>query len=145
MALTQALSAFNTLLFMGDGAATEAFIVVSELKTVQGPSFAADTIDVTTHNTTAPWHSYIVGLLDGGEMSFDINFIPQAVTHSYTSGIVGDFARRIRRNWKLVYPDPSFTPWIMPGLLTSFEPSADPADVLMASTTVKVAGPPTFQ
>lgn len=47
MALTQALSAFNTLLFMGDGAATEAFIVVSELKTVQGPSFAADTIDVT--------------------------------------------------------------------------------------------------
>ena len=140
-----AVSAFGTLLKIGDGASPEVFTTVAELRTISGPSFSADTIDVTTHNTPTPYRRFIAGLLDGGEVNFDINFIPTEATHGYTSGILKDMQDRARRNFKIVFPDTAATEWLLPTVITGFEMSSDPADVLMASVTLKVAGPPTLE
>jgi hypothetical protein len=51
---------------------------------------------------------------------------------------------RVRRNFKIVWPDTGLTTWLLPTVITGFETSSDPADVLQASVTLKVAGPPTF-
>ncbi len=140
-----ALSAFSTMVQIGDGAATEAFSNIAELRNISGPSLTAETIDVTVHNTATPFRRFISGLLDGGEITMDINFVPQEPTHSYSAGLLADMLNRTRRNFALVFPDPGETTWIIPGIITSFECSADPADVLMASVTIKVSGPPTFE
>ncbi len=139
-----ALSAFGTLLKIGNGASPEVFATVAELRTISGPKLTADTIDVTTHNTPTPFRRYIAGLLDGGEVTFDINFIPTETTHSYSTGLLGDMVNRVRRNFKIVWPDLAQTTWLLPTVITGFETSSDPADVLQASVTLKVAGPPTF-
>lgn len=141
---SSALSAFQTLLKIGDGAGSESFTTVAELRSIHGPKLKADTIDVTVHNTPTPWRRFIAGLLDGGEITFDINFIPQEPTHSYSSGLIKDMTDRARRNFQVVFPDNATTTWLCPTIITGFEMSADPAAVLMSSVTLKVAGPPTL-
>lgn len=140
-----ALSAFGTLLKLGDGATpTENFTTIAELRTVSGPSIQADALDATTHNTPTPFRRFIAGLLDGGEISFEINFLPQDPSHSYSAGILKDVLNRARRNMQLVFPDSGNTTWVIPVIFTAFEMSSDPAEILMASITAKVSGPPTF-
>lgn len=140
-----AVSAFGTLLKIGDGASPEVFTTVAELRTISGPTLTAETIDVTTHNTPTPFRRYISGLLDGGEVTFDINFIPTDTTHGYSTGLLKDMTDRTRRNFQIVFPDTGTTTWLLPTVITGFEMSSDPADVLMASVTLKVAGPPTLE
>jgi len=142
---SNAVSAFGTLLKIGDGATPENFTTVAELRTISGPTISADTIDVTTHNTPTPFRRFIAGLLDGGEVTFDLNFIPTETTPGYSAGILKDITDRARRNVQIVFPDASTTTWVIPVIFTNFEVSSDPADVLMASVTAKVSGPPTFE
>jgi predicted secreted protein len=141
---SNAVSAFGTLLKLGDGAVSENFTTVAELRNISGPSISADAIDVTTHNTPTPWRRFIAGLLDGGEISFELNFIPTDPTHSYSAGILKDITNRTRRNVQIVFPDVAVTTWTLPVIWTAFEMSSDPAEVLMASVTAKVSGPPTL-
>jgi predicted secreted protein len=144
MSASPAVSAFGTLLKLGDGATPENFSTIAELKTISGPSLSADAIDVTVHNTPTPFRRFIAGLLDGGEVNFDIHFIPQDPSHSYSSGILKDMLDRTIRNIQIVFPDVGVTTWACPVIFTGFEMSSDPGDVLLASVTAKVAGPPTF-
>lgn len=141
---SNAVSAFGTLLKLGDGGSPESFTTVAELRTISGPSINADAIDVTTHNTPTPFRRFIAGLLDGGDVTFELNFIPQEPTHSYSAGILKDMVNRTRRNIQIVFPDVGLTTWLLPVIWTAFEMSSDPAEVLQASVTAKVAGPPTF-
>lgn len=142
---SNAVSAFGTLLKSGNGASPESFTTIAELKSLSGPSFQADTIDVTVHNTPTPFRRFISGLLDGGEVTFDINFIPTENTHNYDYGLLHDFLQRSRRNYQIVFPDSAATTWLIPGIVTGFQMSSDPADVLMASVTIKVSGPPSLE
>lgn len=141
---TLAISAFGTLFKIGDGAVTETFTTIAELKNISGPSLSADVIDVTVHNSGTPWRRFISGLLDGGEITFDVHFVPQNATHSYSSGLLSDFVNRVKRNFQLVFPDAGVTTWTIPGIVVNFDMNADPADALLASVTVKVNGAPTL-
>lgn len=140
-----AVSAFGTLLNLGDGATpTETFTVIAELRTISGPTLKAETIDVTTHNTATPFRRFISGLVDGGEVTFDLNFIPSDPTHSASTGVLRDLTARNRRNLRIDFPDGASTQWIIPSIVTGFQVSSDPASVLQANCTAKVAGPPTL-
>lgn len=144
--MSNAISAFGTLLKRGNGQSPEEFVTVAELRNISGPSFQADVLDATVHNTATPWREFISGLLDGGEVTLDINFIPTGATHgaAQTGSILDDFQNRAQSNWQIVFPDAGGTTWVIPGIVTGFEMSADPADILGASVTIKVNGAPTF-
>ncbi len=140
--LSKALSAFGTLVKVGDGETTEVFATIAELKSVSGPTMSADVLETTTHNTPTPFKRYTSGLIDGGEISLELNFNPSEPSHGATAGIVYLMVNRIMRNWQICFPDDANTVWQCPVIVTSFEVNADPADLLMASVTGKVAGPP---
>lgn len=139
-----ALSAFQTLLSIGDGESPEVFTTIAELRNLSGPSFSADVLDATTHNTPTPFRRFISGLIDGGEISVELNFIPTEATHDAATGILNELLERGRSNYQIQFPDEALTTWTIPGIVTAFELNADPADILTASVTVKVAGPPTL-
>lgn len=142
---SKAQSAFGTLLKLGNGATPEEFITVAEIKTLQGFTMSADSLETTVHNTPTPWRRFVPGLSDGGELTLDINFAPQDPTHNFSSGLLSDFVNRIVRNVQVVFPDAQNTTWTAPAFITSFQPSADPAGLLMASVTYKIAGPPELE
>lgn len=139
-----AVSAFGTVVKIGDGASPENFTTIAELRNVSGPSLELETIDVTTHNTADPWRQFIGGLLNGGEVSLELNFIPTEATHDPTTGLIADMVNRVQRNFQIVFPDVPVTTWGFTALVTAFEMSSDPADVLQASVTLKLSGKPAF-
>lgn len=138
----QALSAYGTILQVADESGN--FMNIAELRTVSGPNMSAEVTDVTVHNCDSPFRQFISTLIDPGELSFEINWIPTETTHDASSGLVAMMVNRDRRNFRILWPDDAATAWTFPGVVTNFAPTASPADPLMASVTVKVTGPPTF-
>ncbi len=61
---------------IGDGATpTEVFAPIPGVMSISGPGKTRDTIDVTSHSSTGGWREFITGLRDGGEVSFDLNWL----------------------------------------------------------------------
>jgi len=142
MTESNAISAFGTLLQRGDGADPENFTPIAEVLDIKPPALSADTEEVTHQGSPDGWKEYIVTLLDGGEVSFDINFIPTDTTHNAAAGLLADYSARTKRNWKVVFPDG--TAWQFAAYVTGFEPDAPVGGKLAASVTLKVTGKPTL-
>ena len=138
------ISAFGTLLKIGDGAVAESFTTIAEVYDISGPSFALDPIEVTHHTSTDGWREFVGGLLDGGEVTFSINFAPAGATHSYSSGLIEDMVDRTVRNFQLIFPDVGATEWEFAALVTAFEPKEPIDDRLSADVTLKISGKPTL-
>lgn len=142
--MTSAISAFGTLLKIGDAATPEVFTTIAEVTSIGGPKLAQDTIDVTSHSSTSGWREFIGGLLDGGEVTLTVNFVVTGATHSYTSGLIHDMVNRTKRNFQLVFPDTGSTTWTFAALVATFEPTEPIDGALTASVTLRVSGVPTL-
>lgn len=143
---TGAIPGFGTLLKVGDGGSpTETFTAIAEVTDLSGPGFELKAIDATNHSSTGGWEEFIGGLLSGGEVSFEVNFIPTHATHGYSTGLLKDMVNRTKRNFQLVFPDTGTTTWGFAALVTNFEPKEPVDDKLSASITLKLSGQPTLE
>lgn len=142
---SQAVYAFGTLLKIGDGATpTEAFVTVAEVTGLDGPNLTADTVELTSHSSTSAFKEYLVTLLDAGEVTCTINYVPTDATHNPTTGLLSKYAARAKTNFKLVFPNGAATTWTFSGFITHFQPHAPVADKLAADVTIKITGAPTL-
>ena len=140
-----AISAFGTLLQIGDGAApAEGFATIFEVRDISGPSLASDTVDVTSHDSTGGWEEHVATILRSGEVTFDVNYEPTETTHDATTGLLGDMVARTLRNFQLVFPDGLTTTWEFSAFVTGFAPSEPVAGELSASISLKLSGQPTL-
>ena len=144
--MSNAISAFQTLLKLGDGQSPEVFTTIAEIRSLGGPSMQADVLDATVHNQATPWREFISGLLDAGELQLEINFIPTGATHTAAAagGLLYNMRNRIQANYQMVFPDSGGTTWTIPAIVTGFDMNADPSEILSASVTLKINGAPTF-
>lgn len=140
--MTLAKHAYQTLLKIGDGGGPEVFTTVAEVVNIGGPSLSADVIDVTSHDSPGAHREKIAGLLDAGEVSLELNFIPTAATQGNVSGLLRDYRNRNVRNFQLVFP--GGTTWAFAALVTNYEPGANVEDKLSLSVTLTVTGQPTL-
>jgi len=143
--MTGGFGGFGSLLKIGDGGGGgEVFTTIAEVTDIGGPKLKLNPIEMTSHDSTAGWKEFIGGLLEAGEMSFDLNFMPVNATHSYTSGLINDMVNRTLRNFQLVFPDTGTTTWAFSALVTSFETKEPIDDKLGASVTLQISGQPTL-
>src|SRR5665213_2915554 len=112
-----AIFARGTLLKIGDGGGTEAFTTIAEVITLAGPDLTLDMIDVTSHDSTNGARERIGGLLDIGQITASVNFIPTNATQSFTSGLIHDQLNRVKRDFQLVFPNGAVTTWAFTCLL----------------------------
>lgn len=149
MPVSPAVSAYGTFIKRGNGASPEAFTTIAEVLSINGPSMEMETIDVTTHSTGEPWRQFVGGLLNAGEVSFDINFVPTDSTHNATDGLLNDMTERVQRNFQILFPDADLeddrTTWEFTALVTSFQCTEAIDDVIKASVTLKLTGKPTLE
>jgi len=146
-----AVKAKGTLLKRGDGGGSEIFTTVAEVTNIGGPGLTQEMIDVTSHES-ADWRDYIPGIAEGGEVTLDINYIPDNASHDAVAGLLKDFEDQIDgtlstpRNYQLVFPDPSATVWEFAAWISGFEPTANASgtEKLGASVTLKITGQPTL-
>lgn len=138
--VTSATSSFGILLKIGDGGGTEVFTAIAELKDTDGPDITVDTEEVTTHASPGGWDEHIATIIRGGDVTFDLNWLPQNATHSFTSGLLKDLNDRTLRNFQLVWTDVGTTTWPFSALIVGFKPGGPVAGVLGAGVVLKISG-----
>jgi len=138
--VTSAIIGHGTLLKRGDGGGPEVFTTVAEVLDISGPSGSLDTVDVTNMDSPDKYKEYIAGLLDGGDVSFDVNFVNVA---SQTD-ILTDHQNRTKRNFEMVLPLSGNPKWSFAGFVTSFDNSEPVEGALTTSITIKITGKPTL-
>ena len=119
----------------GDGASAEVFSAIAEVNSIEGPSMSADTIDVTSLDSTGGYREFITGFRDGGEVTLEMNFTRDGYIDMKT-----DFEAGTNRNYQIVLPDTGATTFDFAGLVTSLSMSVPTDDKVTASVTIKVDG-----
>lgn len=109
---------------------------VAEITNIKGPGLSRDPIDVTHHTSPSGWREFIGGLVDGGEVTMDLNFLPG---NSTQSALITDMGSSTAVAYSVVFIDAPTT-YSFNGLVQTFEPEAPIDSQLKASVKVKVSG-----
>jgi len=114
---------------------------LAELTSISGPSESMDTIDLTSHDSTEAFREFVAGLHDGGEISFEGNFIKgdsagQIAMHT-------DFQAGTKKAWIIKMPGWASAPQIAGnGYVTAFSLDYPFDGKISFSATIKVTGKP---
>lgn len=138
---SQAFAGQGTQLQLGDGASpTESFSTVAEVTKVSRGGSKMDLVDTTNMDSVGAYREKLATLLDGGEISFDANYIPGDVTQQ---ALQAQFDGRTRSNWKIVLPGARGTfSFVAYSISADFDLSVDKAATF--SGKLSITGAPTF-
>lgn len=137
-----AVSSFGTLLKIGDGAGSESFTTIGEVRDIDGPAFALGTEEVTAHDGSGS-REFVATLKEVGEISFEINF-NKAATQGFTGGLYNDFVNKTKRNFQIVLPTTVAATGAFAAFVTAFKFKEPVEGVLRADVTLKVTGAATW-
>lgn len=124
--------------------ATGAFTAVAQVNSVSGPGFSADAIEKTHMKSPEAFREFMAGLIDGGEVSFDCNFLPGNATQMASTGVVFIMKNRQVRNWQITLPGSPSVAISFPAVVTGWEPDMPVDDKMTLAISLKVAGAPTI-
>ncbi len=146
MAASLAIPFKGTLLKMdASGAVTShsSMTTIGEVVSVSGPGVSRDTIDVTHTSSDDDAREFIRGLIDGGEVSFEVNFLPGSTTQAvFTTSLTDGIATTSKPEFAIVFTDAATTAWQFAGISTGWEPSGSIDGKMSASASIKVSGNP---
>jgi len=136
---TQAKIGYGAALKRGDGGAPENFTQISEVQgTVKGPGISVDVKDATNQNSAQAFKEKIAGLIDAGQLTFDINWDPGDAQHA---GLVADCIGRVVRNFQWVLPPAVGLKWSFAAIVSKIDPSVPTGDKMVVSVTLDITGP----
>lgn len=116
------------------------FTTIAAVLDIEGPNIEVEQIDFTSRDSNS-WKEFVGGLLDGGEVTFDVLYDPDTATHGVSGvGLVALALARTVKNWKLTLSDATPTVWSHAGFIKSFKPKAPMKEALRASVSIKVTG-----
>ncbi len=141
MGATAGTSGFGTLFKRGNGASSELFSSVAEVKSISGPNLSMETIDATHMESPTGFREMLPSFKSGGEVTVELNFLPGASNHQ---NLLTDFSNRTLRNFQIVWPTTPAVTWGFSGYITAFAPNVAVDDILSASMTVTISGAPDF-
>ena len=94
-------AAKGTLLKIGDGAATEVFTNIYEVRDISSVGTTLNTAETTHHS--AAMEEVVATYHVGSEIGFQVNINPRNATHS-TDGLEGAHKDKTDKNFQLVVP-----------------------------------------
>jgi len=125
--------------------------IVGQVVDLDGPSVEADQIEVSHRGSDSTFDRYrlfVAGLIDGGEMSFDVIFDPDHASHDPTlTGSLFDLVETGETNsFRVNFPGAStaVTRAAFDAFVSSFGITSPLEDGLKADVTLKITGPITW-
>jgi len=117
----------------------DAYLAMAEVTNITPPSADVDQIDVTHMTSPLRYREFIDGLIDAGECSFDINFVPGNTADQRLFELLGlPIGTNHARNCRISFPNG--VTWSFLGTLTGYEPDVPTDDKMTATVTFKVTG-----
>lgn len=116
------------------------YTALGEVSDIELPSDEVEEVDVTHYGSPDRTREFIAGLINTGEASFTINWIPSSATDILLRAlrISGE-----TRNHKITFPNGATVTY--PAFIKGYAPSAPIDDKLSAQFTVKKAGAETWE
>ncbi len=146
---SDARTGFGATIDKGDGSSPENFISILGVKSITGPEISRDTHDVTTMLSESGWREFIGGLKDGGEVSFEANWLPRDDTQGQVEGgFMAEFDKdscESRGNWRITVPACEGEPTVylqFSGIATGQNISLPMDDVMGFTGKLKISGRP---
>lgn len=120
---------------------------VAQIRDLAGPAAESDQIEVShrgTGGTISRWRRYVAGLVDGGEVDFDIVFDPDHASHDPTvTGSMYDLVETGEVNqFRITFPgaNTDITTATFDAFVSSFNVNSPLEDGLGADITLKITG-----
>lgn len=115
------------------------FVDLAEVFNITPPSAAVDQVDVTHMQSPDRRREFIDGLIDGGECSFEMNYIPGSTSDDRLNEILDTPVGESRRKrCRIIYPNSIVHTFS--GNLMTYEPTAPTDDKMTATVTFRVTG-----
>ena len=140
MAASTAILGFGSVFEIVDDNSPDLFVPMAEVKSITPPSAKVDQVEVTHMQSPGMYREFISGLIDSGECSFVMNFIPGATSDDRIFALLSlPIGVSRRRAMRLSYPNG--VTWFFSGEIVGYEPDVPFDDVMKATVTIKVSGP----
>jgi tail tube protein len=134
-----ALLGYGSVFEIVSDTSPDLYVAMSEVKSITPPSMTVDQVEVTHMQSPNRFREFISGLLDGGEVSFEMNFIPGNVSDDRLFELLNlPTGVTRRRAMRISYPNG--VTWSFNGEVTGYEPDVPFDDAMTATVTVKVSG-----
>ena len=133
--MTDGSAAYGTILRMNG-------IAIAEVKNFGGPRMGQDVPETTHQESTGAASEFVGALLDGGEVTLDVNFLPQNATQALNTdgSLIYAMYQRSIETFELIWPDISSTTWVFHALVVEFKTDGDSANRLAGTITLKITG-----
>ena len=128
-----AVSGVGTLFRRWSGSA---WVNISEINSISGPSKTRDTIDVTSLDSTDGYREFITGFRDAGTVQLNMNF-----TRASFDTMNDDFEADDPQNYEIILPDAENTTFEFEAFVTEVPLEIPTDDKVTLSVTLKITGP----
>ena len=113
------------------------YIEVAEVTSITWPGYSRDAVEVTHLNSDDQFREYVPGLMDAGEVTFELNYVPlvsDVIIAALTAASIGQFKITAQGGVNCVFR----------GIVTSYQGQSPVDDRMTASVTIKVTAKPTW-
>lgn len=138
--MTDAMIGYNTAYAIWDATlSTPAYVDIAEVINVTPGASTADRIEATHMKSPNRRREYIAGLIDNGEATFEINWVPGSATDEL---IRQHFEAGTAANHRITFPNNVTV--IFEAVITGYEKESPIDDRMTATITVAVSGAETW-
>lgn len=140
--MTDATIGYGSLFEVSDSAASPnsplEWVSVGEVASIKPPSSTTDQIDVTHMQSPGGRREFVAGLIDSGECSFEMNYVPGSTGDQLLLAILALAPGLRARVCRITYPN--YVSDTFTGVLMTYEPTVPVDDKMTATVTFKVSG-----
>lgn len=130
---TAAMIGLGITLEMADLVSPGDFVTIAEVFNVNPPSQVDDVVEATHYGSPNRRREYIPGLVESGEVSFDMNYVPGSA-----SDVLINAAQGVEKVLRLTFPNG--VSMVFNGIRQGYEKNAPLDDRLTATVTFRVTG-----
>jgi len=125
-----------------------AWTTVAEVRNITPPQYARDAQDATHTESPEGWREFIPSLKDAGEMSCELNLVPDSNTmdliHAQFDSDEPTQVRILFKDGVQTGPTPTCSRFTANVIVTGFPLEAPMDDKMSATLTCKISGKPIF-
>jgi hypothetical protein len=114
---------------------------VAQVRSISGPGVSANDVDTTTLDSSTNYRTFTCGLLDPGEVSFQLVYDSTDATHSRLARYMG---LRYEADWKVCHSSTAGASTSFSGYVKGMSREVPLDDLITCDLTVKVSGSPGY-
>src|SRR5690242_5957763 len=112
------------------------WVDLREVSSITPPSSTTDMIDVTHMQSPGGRREFVPGLIDPGQCSFEMNYIPGSVGELVLLALLDEAPANRKRRCRIIYPNN--VTHTFEALIQTYEPTVPVDDKMTATVTFKV-------